>query len=81
MNRVVAFFLRFARTSEWRDIAIAPFDRELELAVIGNEVDLLDGCCVRHGDGWLDAATLRPVAVIATHWRYRRADIVPMCCC
>jgi hypothetical protein len=81
MKRVAALFSKLVKTSEWRDIETAPFDRELELAVIGADVGVLDGSCLRHGNGWLDAATLRPVLVTATHWRYRRPDILPMCCC
>ena len=67
--------------SEWRELATAPFDREIELAVIGNNIGVLDVPYLRHGEGWLDAATLRPVMVRATHWRYRRPAILPMACC
>jgi hypothetical protein len=37
--------------------------------------------CLRHGDGWLDTETLRPVEITATHWRYRPPPIQPMSCC
>lgn len=66
--------------SEWREIATAPLHRELELAQIGNEVGAL-GFAVRYADGWLDAETLRPVTVTATHWRYRQPGILPFSCC
>jgi hypothetical protein len=72
---------RFANAAEWREIATAPFDRALELAVINDGVRVLDSCCIRHGDGWLDAETLRPVAIAATHWRYRQPEFFPASCC
>jgi hypothetical protein len=81
MNSLTAFPSRLLRAEEWRELASAPFDREIELAVIGNDVGVLDGSCLRHGDGWLDAETLRPVKVTATHWRYRRPAMLPMGCC
>ena len=70
---------RLAGTS-WREIATAPFDREIELAVISGEVGMLR-CCIRHGDNFLDAETLRPVEIEATHWRFRQAVILPVTCC
>ena len=81
MNRLAALFTRFVSAPEWRDIAQAPFDREVELAVIGDDVGVLDGAWLRHGDDWFDAETLRPASVAATHWRYCRPSIVPACCC
>jgi hypothetical protein len=81
MNRVTSFLSNVWRAVEWREIASAPFDREIELAVIDGEVSLLGGSCLRHGEGWLDAETLMPVAVTATHWRYRRPALLPMSCC
>jgi hypothetical protein len=81
MDRLTAFLFRFLRELEWREIATAPFDREIELAIIDDTIGLLHGSCVRHKDGWLDAQTLRPVTVRATHWRYRRPAVVLMSCC
>jgi hypothetical protein len=66
---------------EWQDIATAPFDRELELAVIDSHVGVLDCSYLRHGDGWLDAENLRPVDIAATHWRFRRWGFLPVGCC
>ena len=80
MNRLTAFLSRVL-CNDWRDIASAPFDCEIEVAIIGEDIGVLSGSCLRHGDGWLDAETLRPVEVIATHWRYRRPAILPMSCC
>jgi len=81
MIRLAAFLSRLLRALEWREIATAPFDREIELAIIEREVGVVDGSCLRHGDGWLDAQKLRPVAVRATHWRYRRPAVLPMSFC
>jgi len=67
--------------SDWREIATAPFDRELELAVIDGQVGVLDVSYFRHGDGWLDAETLKPVDIAATHWRLRRWSCLPVSCC
>ena len=32
-------------------------------------------------DAWLDAETLRPVNLEATHWRYRPLPLLPVSCC
>lgn len=80
MNRLRAFLSRLLR-NDWRDIASAPFDCEIEIAIIAGEINVPGGSCLRHGDGWLDAGTLRPVAMTATHWRYRRLVMLPMSCC
>jgi hypothetical protein len=54
----------------WQPIASAPFDRELELAVIeGNEVHSLVFPCRREHQGWVKAATKERVVVHPTHWR------------
>ena len=81
MSWLSSLMSRFTSASEWREIETAPFDRELELAVIDGRVGVLDFCGIRHGDGWLDAETLKPADVAATHWRFRRPDFFPMSCC
>jgi hypothetical protein len=81
MNPVISLLSRLLRVVEWREIATAPFDREIELAVIDGDVGVLEGSCLRHGDGWLDAETLRSVTVTATHWRYPRPVMLPASCC
>jgi hypothetical protein len=81
MIRIKVFLSRLLGAEEWREIASAPFDREIELAIIGKDVGVLDRPCLRHGDGWLDARTLRPLKVNATHWRYRPPAMLPMGCC
>jgi hypothetical protein len=55
---------------EWHPIATAPFDRDLELAVIN-----YDGAhtvvfpCRRILGGWMKAETNTPIIVYPTHWR------------
>jgi hypothetical protein len=80
MNRLRAFLSRLLR-NDWREIASAPFDREIELAFINEHINVSRGPCLRHGDGWLDVETLRPVKITATHWRYRQSVMLPMSCC
>jgi hypothetical protein len=41
MNWVTAFLSRIANAPAWRDIATAPFDRAIELAVIDGEIGVL----------------------------------------
>lgn len=82
MTQLISFLSRLVCTSQWRDIATAPFDREIELAaVIDGEVGVLGASYFRHGDAWLNAETLKPVAVVATHWRFRRSAVLPVTCC
>ncbi len=81
MRRTFTSLLRRLTSSGWRDIATAPFDCAIELAVIDTERHSLGFPCLRHGDGWFDAATLAPVAVSATHWRYWQPDVLPISCC
>ena len=80
MKRLTAALSRFFDRSTWRDIETAPFDRELELAVIDGEINLL-GTCIRRADNWFDADTLGPIKVTATHWRFRWPLIFPFSCC
>jgi hypothetical protein len=59
-----------ADRADWNPIASAPFDRELELAVLGYDgAHALVFPCRRILYGWIDAATLRPVQVSPSHWR------------
>jgi hypothetical protein len=53
---------------EWKLISIAPFDRDLELAVIDRDGEhKLVFPCRRTGDGWIDAMTRRRLEVRPTH--------------
>jgi len=55
---------------EWRAISLAPFDRDLELAVIDPDgIHTLVFPCRRVLRGWVDVKTNAPVNVRATHWR------------
>jgi hypothetical protein len=81
MKKLAAVLSRLFEPSRWRDIESAPSDRELELAVIDGKVQSIGVFCLRHGDDWLDAETLRPVKVTATHWRFRLPLIFPASCC
>jgi hypothetical protein len=54
----------------WQPVETAPFDCELELAVLGKDGEhALVFPCRRILDGWIDAATKRRVDVRPTHWR------------
>ena len=55
---------------EWKLISSAPFDRDLELAVIDDDgAHALVFPCRRNLGGWMDAATKHQVAVDPSHWR------------
>jgi hypothetical protein len=59
------------RTSVWIPVHAAPFDRDLELAVIdGPEINAIEFPCRREFDGWKSADDLMPLAIDPTHWRY-----------
>jgi hypothetical protein len=54
----------------WLPIGSAPFDRDLELAVIDSAGShALVFPCRRVLDGWLKAATKQRIDVHPTHWR------------
>ena len=54
----------------WEPIATAPFDCDLQLAVIDAQgVHKLVFPCRRVLHGWLNAETRLPVLVRPTHWR------------
>lgn len=55
----------------WQPIATAPFDGDLELAVVDADgVHALMFPCRRAADGWLNSVTSKPVPdVRPTHWR------------
>ena len=58
------------RGSEWQAISTAPFDRDLELAVINYDgVHALVFPCRRILTGWLKSGTQEQVNVQPTHWR------------
>lgn len=54
----------------WRDISTAPFDRDLELAVLdGDGPHALVFPCRRIAGGWMNAGTHERIDVHPTHWR------------
>jgi hypothetical protein len=54
----------------WQTISTAPFDRDLELAVIEDDrVHSLVFACCRAPDGWIKVQTRERVIVSPTHWR------------
>jgi hypothetical protein len=51
-------------------VSTAPFDRDLELAVIDRDgTHALAFPCRRVLGGWMNAGTRQPVEVHPTHWR------------
>ena len=58
------------RDMEWQPISTAPFDRDLELAVLdGRETHALVFACRRILGGWEKSATRERIYVTPTHWR------------
>ena len=54
----------------WLSVETAPFDRDLELAVIDLDgVHLFVFACRRVLGGWVKANTNMPVRICPTHWR------------
>lgn len=54
----------------WQDISTAPFDRDLELAVLDAEgPHALVFACRRIVGGWMKAETRERIDVHPTHWR------------
>lgn len=54
----------------WEPIATAPYDRDLELAVVEQRrVHPLIFACRRTTAGWIKASTRERVTVSPTHWR------------
>jgi hypothetical protein len=58
------------KRKDWQRAAVAPFDRDLELATIGADgIRSISFPCRRILTGWVDAATRQMVALNPTHWR------------
>jgi hypothetical protein len=54
----------------WQPIASAPFDRDLELAVIASDgLHTLVFPCRRVLGGWVNSGTRERIDVHPTHWR------------
>ena len=55
---------------DWKPIITAPFDRDLELAVLdGREAHALVFPCRRIHGGWIEAESNNRIEVSPTHWR------------
>ena len=55
---------------DWQPIASAPFDCDLELAVIEQDgPHAVVFACRRTDDGWINAKSKERVGVHPTHWR------------
>ena len=62
-------------SSEWKPIATAPADAELELSIYDKgEYHALVFPCRRDGRGWLDVRANRSMAFEPTHWRLWRHE-------
>ena len=58
------------RKEEWQPISSAPFDRNIELAVIKESTPhALAFACRRILRGWIDANRKKQIKVQPTHWR------------
>jgi hypothetical protein len=63
---------------EWQRVAVAPFDRVLELAVISAAgIDTIALPCRRVLKGWITAATGDPIEAQPTHWREWSSNLTP----
>jgi len=61
---------KIAQRGEWQSVATAPFDRNIELAVIRSSTPhAVAFPCRRILGGWMDAETNERVEVQPTHWR------------
>lgn len=54
----------------WEEISTAPYNRDLELAVIeGDHVYPLVFACRRTAGGWTKVPSVERVVISPTHWR------------
>jgi len=54
----------------WEKISAAPYDRDLELAVIeGDHMYALVFACRRTASGWIKTPSMERVTISPTHWR------------
>jgi hypothetical protein len=59
----------------WESISTAPYDRDLELAVINRDGEhALVFPCRRTVDGWISAETQLRIQVYPTQWREWRRE-------
>jgi hypothetical protein len=70
--RLERFLLNHRNTAErpWEPISRAPFDRDLELAIINRDgPDVILFPCRRVVDGYIDPRTNRRIDLNPSHWR------------
>lgn len=54
----------------WQPISTAPYDQDIEVAVIeGSDTHVLVARCRRTTGGWRNASTGKRIDVNPTHWR------------
>jgi hypothetical protein len=64
---------------EWQGISTAPFDRDLELAVIdATGIHTLVFPCRRALRRWINATTSASIDVHPTHWREWNDSVSPL---
>ena len=69
------------KSMEWQLIGTAPYDVDLELAVIDAQgAHTLVFPCRRVLHGWIKAGTNEPVDVYPTHWREWDDSVSPLFC-
>jgi hypothetical protein len=67
-------------TLDWRPIATAPANADLQLSVYENgEYHALVFPCRRDGSGWRDVRANRPMPLGPTHWRVGSRAVIPIC--
>jgi hypothetical protein len=55
---------------EWKSIDTAPFDRDVELAIIvGDGKHAISFPCRRAVGGWVNAVTKKHLFILPPHWR------------
>lgn len=76
-SHLVDWVSNLANRGEWRPVDAAPFDRDLEIAVIrGATPHAVAFPCRRILRGWMKAKTREHLKVRPTHWRAWRIDPV-----
>ncbi len=69
---------RLSERMDWQRAPVAPFDRIVELAIIGDlGIDTIPFPCRRVLKGWISAQTGEPLALHPTHWREWTSDAMP----
>ena len=59
----------------WQPINTAPFDRDLQLAVLNEDGEnALVFACRRVSDGWMNVRTHQRIEIHPTHWRPWREE-------